>query len=254
MTFEDYATEVRQAVFPDGEADNLIPKHTNQVADALCDLQHAVKCLQNDNQTRWRQGQTRFICGTSAVTAPSGVVRLVKSIRSGNACDVVTFDRRTPADFACQVQQMDCCRDETDPPMALTRASLAGGPAAPRDIEAYPLADDSLNRGCRTSGGMWTIDRSYLKVFPSLDSNEMLVALWDGIQVQWENDTVMPENMLTRDARRAVELYLEAESARFETESLKDFEACRILYAEQVKKLVLWCRSQRQGRYGMEDA
>ncbi len=256
MTFSEYATSIRQAVFPDGEADNLIAKHNSQVADALCDLQQNVKCLSDGNQTRWRQHQTRFIGGTSAVTAPSGVVTKVMTVLSGDATDIFTYDRVTPSDFHCIVSTKPCpdVPDDDKHPMAMTRASLAGGPSAPIDIAAYPQGRAEQNKSCRSHGGIWTIKRSDLHVWPSINSNEMLVAFWDGVNPEWTLETLVPEKFQERRVRRAVELYLEAESARFETESLKDFQVTSGLYGDQRRDLILWCRRQKMGEFGSEDA
>lgn len=257
MTFDDYATSIRQAVFPDGEAENLIAKHNDQIADALCDLQRAVKCLSEGNQTRWRQHQTRYIGGTSAVEAPDGVVTKVMSVRSGDANDLFTYDRVTPADFHSIVSKKPCNTDAPRDdlhPMAMTRVSLAGGAAAPMDIAAYPAGREEQNRSCRSEGGIWTIKRSDLHVWPSINSNEMLVAFWDGVVSEWTDSTDVNSKFLNRQVKRAVELYLEAESSRFETESLKDFQATAGLYAEQRKELILWCRRQKMGEFGSEEA
>ncbi len=256
MTFEAYAKEIREAVFPDGEADNLIDKHNQQVADALCDLQRSVKCLRDGNQTRWRQSQTRYLSGTSAVVAPPGVVSSVKTVSSGNANDIITYERVAPDQFHHIVSRKPCpsVPDEDKYPMALTRASLAGGASAPMDIAAYPQGRNEQNKGCRKQGGIWTVKRSDIHVWPSIDSNELLVAFWEGVATSWDPEDEMPERMLERSVRRAVELFLEAEAARFETESLKDFQATSALYGAQRRDLILWCRRQRVGEYGSEEA
>ena len=255
MTFEDYAKSIRESVFPDGEADNLIDKHNQQVADALCDLQRAVLCFRHGNQTRWRQPQTRYLSGTSAVTSPSGVVTSVKCVLSSNANDIITYDRVNQDTFHKIATSKPCpdVPDEDIRPMALTKASLAGGASAPADIAAYPQGGYQQNKGCRSRGGVWTIKRSDIHVWPSIDSNELLVAYWHGVSPAWEADDIVPGHFLDRAARRAVELFLEAESARFETESLKDFQATRSLYIEQRADLVRWCRRQQVGEYGLEE-
>lgn len=255
MTFADYAKSIRESVFPDGEADNLIDKHNQQVADALCDLQRAVRCFRHGNQTWWRQSQTRFIAGTSAVTAPSGVVTSVKTMAASNAADVITYDRVSPEIFHEIVSSKPCptAPDEDLYPMALTRSARNGGPAAPMDIAAYPVGRDDQNKGCRKKGGIWTVKRSDLHVWPSIDNNEILVAYWHGITPAWDDDDVVPGHFLERPVRRAVELFVEAESARFETESMKDFQVTSGLYVGQRADLVRWCRSQQMGT-GSEEA
>jgi hypothetical protein len=72
--------------------------------------------------------------------------------------------------------------------------------------------------------------------------NELMVVQWTGIKRHWDDGEEVGLQFEARDVQRAVELYLDAESQRFEAKDLRPSAAAAGLYTNQVGDLVYSCR------------
>ena len=73
-TFGQLKTAIRQIIWPDGEADNLVAAHDKFFIDALMDLQTWVKCLEQDHTDIIPQCATLYNCGLTVLDAPRGAI------------------------------------------------------------------------------------------------------------------------------------------------------------------------------------
>lgn len=81
-TWGQLKTKLRNILFPDGEAENLIAAHDQSFLTAIVDLQTWVPCLQQDNTSIFPHCSTYFHCGMTVVPAPRGNVFKVSVVDS----------------------------------------------------------------------------------------------------------------------------------------------------------------------------
>ena len=86
MTFAQYYAQISAAVFPEGEAENLIHVHKLAVKDAIIDLQTKIPCLRTENADYVGQSSTLFHCGASTFDAVDGNIERVYTTDLDGAC------------------------------------------------------------------------------------------------------------------------------------------------------------------------
>jgi len=79
-TFGDLITAVREDLFVDGLAENVLNANGKSFVQALSDLQTAVPCLRYSNTNVYPQCSTYFNCGLTVLPKPSGDVLRVYTI------------------------------------------------------------------------------------------------------------------------------------------------------------------------------
>lgn len=81
-TWGQLKTKLRNILFPDGEAENLVAPHDQSFLTAMVDLQTWVQCLQQDNTSIFPHCSTFFHCGMTVIPAPRGNVFKVSVVDS----------------------------------------------------------------------------------------------------------------------------------------------------------------------------
>ena len=223
MTFAQYYTQISAAVFPEGEAENLVNVHKLAVKDALIDLQTKIHCLRTENADYIGQGSTIFHCGASTFDSVDGNIERVYTMMLDGACSETEYryiDQNRMNDL---IHAYRCC---------IKSDAYGMNPSAPNEGTGAPLyatGSPSTDKGFRAGldHAFWSMDRGTIYVFPSIESFEQIVVQWNGIRRTFDENTVIPTTCEDRLVMNAVELYLESQVARRETKDMGTFQIGR---------------------------
>src|SRR3990167_5080107 len=97
MTYSAWSAARRAAVWPEGEAENLVANHNRWIQDCLIDLQNKVPCLRGFHRDQHRAEDSYFDCGASVYDAPVGFIKNVHTILETDCCARVYYDAATEA-------------------------------------------------------------------------------------------------------------------------------------------------------------
>ena len=258
MNFATYYSNIAAAVFPEGEAENLVLTHKLAVKDALIDLQSKVPCLRTDQAEYICATATTFHCGASVFDGVDGAIERVYT--SGIGESPSTYEPN-----ACQ--EIEYKYIDFDRMKALLRQYKCGLPSDTAGMDpvpygftcgevTYPAATANNDKGYRAdaSEAYWSMNRGQIYVFPSIESTEQIIVEWTGVRRTWDDTTTMPATMvggtapneyLERDVANAVEYYLDAEVNRRETKDMSSFQTSSLLYNQAVSQQIYECRKKQ---------
>ena len=242
MNFSQYYAQISAAVFPEGEAENLVHVHKLAVKDALIDIQTKIPCLRTNHADYVGQSSTLFHCGASTFDTVDGNIERIYTSALDGGCDPVEamfVDHERMLDM---IHSYRCC---------LAGDAYGMTPRAPNDAVGAPVyapGSASTDKGYRTGPDAlyWSINRGTVYVFPSIESTEQIVVEWNGIQRTFIDTTVIPVTFESRDVMNAVEVYLDAQVARRETKDMSDYQTANSLYTSAISQLVYDCRKAQQ--------
>lgn len=242
MTFAQYYAQISAAVFPEGEAENLIHVHKLAVKDASIDLQSKIPCLRTENADYVGQSSTLFHCGASTFDAVDGNIERVYTTDLDGACSEVEYTYIDQERMNDMIHAYRCC---------LPSDAYGMNPYAPYSSVGAPLyvtGSPSTDKGYRTGAhqGYWSMSRGTIYLFPSIESTEQIVVEWNGIRRTFEDTTVIPVTFEDRDVMNAIELYLEAQVARRETKDMGTFQTSSKAYTDAVAQMIWECRRKQK--------
>ena len=264
-TWGQLKTDVRQILWPAGEAPNLVASHDKAFVDGMCDLQQFVPCLQQDNTSVFPACSTYYRCGLTLFQAPRGIIKKVSVIGS----DPTTTD----PDFCKEIEYTQIgaqyisdwmkrwSRDNCGcylnfaaffslDPMLCRKAAIPvptdiGVPAGLPPLQLgvhYPQG--STDRIRRSRAGVWAIERGVIHLAPWINVaafSESVVVVWDGIKRTWsECDPVDPDPLLSE----ALEEYVRSEHARKHDRDFQVADTAGQAYSNARTKLWHNCRME----------
>jgi hypothetical protein len=242
MTFDQYYAQISAAVFPEGEAENLVHVHKLAVKDALIDLQTKIPCLRTENADYIGQSSTLFHCGSSTFDTVDGNIERVYTTIIDEGCSEVEYIYIDQERMNDMVNSYRCC---------IASDAYGMNPYTPNHSTGSPLyvtGSPSTDKGYRTGKGQgyWSMNRGTIYIFPSIESTEQIVVEWNGIRRTFTGTTVIPITFEDRDVMGAVELYLEAQVARRETKDMGTFQTSSKAYSDAVSQMVWECRRKQK--------
>lgn len=243
MTYLQFETEIRARVWPEGEAENLIPNHKKWVLDAIIDLQKKVPCLQSEQMDIIDQCLTYYFCGTSVFTAPRGFLRKLYTIEDSDGCSRVDYDPISKDDMDCLQRNYQECNTLAQPFGYYYEDYFGAVPFADLPVPGFKNVDDSIDKTGRAARGYWTLDRGNVYIFPHMQWNESAVLTWDGLKRSFGSTDEVDWD---REVEDAVEYYVGAKSAEKED---CDFNRLAVLtgnYSVKVSDLIYNCKKERR--------
>jgi len=241
MTFAQYYAQISAAVFPEGEAENLVHVHKLAVKDAIIDLQTKIPCLRTENADYVGQSATLFHCGASTFDTVDGNIERVYTSLLDGACSEVDYTYIDQNRMNDLIHAYRCCLKSDA--YGMNPYAPNEGVGAPIYVTGSPATDKGYRAG--KAQGFWSLNRGTLYVFPSIESYEQIVVQWNGIRRTFEDSTVIPATFEDRDVMNAVELYLDAQVARRETKDMSTFQASSKAYSDAVSQLIWECRRKQ---------
>lgn len=235
-TFANLKRELRQQIWPAGEARNQFVAHNASFIQCLVDLQTWVECLQIDNTQLIPHCATFFKCGLTWFDAPRGIINQLSTIEKiddegepdpegeDDWCKEIPYTQVNH----CHIKQyltrsglVGCC---TNLPLffALPVALCGKGnvpiptdEGLPDGLPILPLGNnypqESTDAENRARSGVWALERGKIWVAPWIQSTETIVLKWDGIKRDWTDGDWVSEDP---KFKRAVECYVRMDHAR----------------------------------------
>ena len=241
MTYAQFSTRVRAAVWPEGEAENLVDTHKNWVLDALIDLQQKVPCLQHYHKDQ-HANDWLFNCGASFFTAPRGFIFGLYTVLDDDWCPKVRYDPVSEDQMRCLLADNQECGKLYDPYPFYYEYSVYYPYGVMPYGTYYPIETD---KACRSTAGVFSLIRGDIYTYPHLQNNEIAVLEWDGIKRSWGDSETMPD-AYDREVEEAVEFSLEAKTARKDDRNPDGFALARSEYNSKVAQLIWQCQKERR--------
>jgi hypothetical protein len=242
MTFAQYYTQISAAVFPEGEAENLVSVHKLAVKDAIIDLQTKIPCLRTENADYIGQASTIFHCGSNTFDSVDGNIERVYTSLLDGACSEIEYQYIDQNRMNDMIHAYRCCLK--DDAYGMHPIAPNGAVGAPVYITSSPSTDKGYRAG--KAQAYWSMNRGTIYVFPSIESYEQIVVEWNGIRRTFDDTTIIPSTFEDRDVVNAVELYLESQVARRETKDMGTYQTSSKAYSDAVAQLIWECRRKQQ--------
>lgn len=235
MTFAEFSAARRLAVFPEGEAEELVENHKKWVLDALIDLQLKIPCLQDKHFDTVEFDSTYWSCGASVVEAPRGYIHSFSTALADDLCSKVRRFPVTMDELLCKVDDFKNC--------GLYQAPDVGGYLAedlPPDVQ---LPSATVDLRYRPLTGWYTLQDGRIWTFPALQSTEVAIIEWEGIKRLFADED---EVEWDREVEQTVEFYLEGHSRRKEDADYDAATTALAAYAIKVGDLIWNCHKERR--------
>ncbi len=242
-TYLEFMTALLSRVWPDGQAENLIPNHRKWVLDALIDLQKKVPCLQTEHLDIVDQCSTYYFCGTSVFSAPRGFLRKLYTIEDSDGCTRIDYEPISKDDMDCLQANYQACNTLLQPLGYYYEPYFGYLPFADLPIPGFKNVDSTIDKPARSAGGYWTMDRGNIYLFPHMQWNEQAVVVWDGLKRSYADTD---EVEWDREVEDAVEYYVGAKGAEKED---CDYDRLAVLtanYNGKVSDLIYNCKKERR--------
>ena len=240
MTFAEFAKSVRDNIFPDGPAENLITWYRTFTERALIDLQIKVPSLRKRHVDHVPHDATRFSCWASVIDRPDGKITRVSVLSGGDCCKEIPLHYVLPHHF--RRMKTDLSRYIGNPTVESTyemKLPVCGGgndwkennggygtesPFTPDNVITTPTTTDvtfSTLEGCLkvagsaqdrksdTLKGFFTVDEGMIEMLPRLRSTETAVVRWQGSKKSWGDSDIVD---FSSNVQAAVEDYVNAQS------------------------------------------
>lgn len=281
MRWEDLKQELRDAIWPAGEPQNLIGPHDKNFVEAIIDLQQSIDCLTYNNTSIFPHCSTYFMCGLTVFEQPHGIIRKVYTVDRINQttgkedatvatdwCSKVVYNQTAFCNLETYVSKTISCSSGlcgTGPSLSSLFAFPAGlcnknTFTPPTDVgwegfDALPQGlhypQDSTDSTCgRSLAGVWAVRRGRVYLAPWIQSTESVVVEWDGIKREWADDDLVEADPLLR---RAIRFYVATQHAR---DYDNEFDKADLLWTEFQKaraELMYNCREENRVR-GCEES
>lgn len=200
QTFLKLRTSIRNQIWADHEAENLVEPHNQHFLEALSNIQKNVPCEAARNANVILFCNTFVKCfglgGMTVVPRPRGVIKFLYTIANEDWCDPVFYRQATLQEVQCYKGD---CREFINP----TNEGQAPLPLGFRRAEA---ASDSTFGRARS--GLFAIHDDNVFITPWIGSNERVVIEWAGIKTaeQWGLDDPLSDAI---DFRTTVKLWMQ---------------------------------------------
>lgn len=247
-TFLQLKTAIRNAIWPDGEPENLITReedgetivgaHDLMFEEAMAEIQKWVPCERTKNVNVHPHCSTFFRCGLTAVDKPAGIIRRVYTIANDNYCDPVYYRQKDWPEPERQARAL----------MNYERPLNVGLPRLPQGFQ-YAEATTDLDSTCgRARVGIWALWNNRIFVYPWIQSNESLVIEWEGIKKTWNDADQVNDEI---EFRTCVKYYVQFAHER-DFGSPSEAKAYKALYDEKLADLIHECKEQTRRRNDLD--
>lgn len=192
--FSDVIQVLRDEIWPEGEASNLVASHTTFFKEAFIEIQKFTPQLKQHNITAVPFCSTFFEpCGKTVLEMPRGIVRRVYTINS-DWCDKVHYREWDFADLDAWAYQN----------LAVVPPDNKGFPELPTGFKyADKITDSAIGRA---RYGIWAKRHQRIYIAPWIQSNEQVIIEWDGVKRQWDNTDVLDLDLWTDEVMNVVKL------------------------------------------------
>lgn len=203
IAWSTFVDEIKEAVFPEGEAENLVANHDRYVLNGAIDLQLKVACLQTNREDTIPFCATYYHCGATVFHAPRGFIQELYTT-DADCCDKVFYHPTTKGHIDCMIAEAAACEDIEHPYQSYYAFdTYYPYPEIAQACTDYARGD--VDKACRARDGYFTLYRGDIWMYPHINSDELVMLVWDGVKREMAaTDLVIDDPEL----RQALELYL----------------------------------------------
>lgn len=200
--FSAFVTSIKGQLWPAGEAKTLQTAHTAALKAAMADIQKWVPQLQVLNTSTWARCDRFWEDAKSVVEWPNGIIKRIYTVVSGETGgtewrDKVFYDSASFLDVERRAKRLI---EQADTPPNTGLPALNYG---------FRYEESSVDSDIgRARNGLWAIYRRRLYVAPWLQSNELLVAEWDGVKTSYADADVIDDDLWENDVIEAIKYYV----------------------------------------------
>lgn len=242
VAWSDFVDDIKEAVFPEGEAENLVANHDRYVLNGIIDLQLKVDCLQVEHEDRTIFNDTWYHCGASVFTAPRGYIQELSTVTTADCCDKVKYRPTTKGHIDCMIAEVAACED-IDQPYGYYLYDGLYLPYADTGLYCTVHSGPATDKDCRATDGWFTLYRGELWVYPHIDSNESIMLTWDGLKRAWAAGDLIDDDP---DVRQALELYLAYTVALREDCDREKYLVMKAEYDNKVADMMWDCAREKR--------
>lgn len=233
-TFAQLKTEVRNLIWPNSEAENLISAHNAMVEACLAECQKWIPCERDSNVNIYPACSTWFRCGLTVFDKPDGIILRLYTIANGEWCDPVFYRQKEWPEPEKLARNL----------ISYTQPLNVGFPRLPQGFKFAESSTDLDSRCGRARAGIWSIWNKKIYVYPWIQSNESIVVEWKGIKKVWLDTDLVNEDI---DFRECVKLFVQYAHER-DFGSPVESDRYRKLYADKFSELIHECRERTAKR------
>jgi len=238
MKYRKLVEELKADIWPEGLPENISGPALKNVTSGLVHIQRYVPCFQTKNISRYPQCSTYFQAGKTVIDAPKGRIGKVYTIQSGDEDYPALFKQTTKTDVDCH--SLGYLKTVFSPENKDYEALPLGFkyPEGSSDYEA-----NGTSKHYRAVTGRWALDKGKLWVSPWLNSNEILVVEWEGLQQSYGDDDIVPDDS---DFLRALKLYVHKEYARDFDNDYEKYRFLTLEFNDAIGDLIFECTKQSE--------
>jgi|21_taG_2_1085346.scaffolds.fasta_scaffold08183_3 hypothetical protein len=246
MKYRKLVEELQSDIWPEGLPENISGPALKNITAGLVHIQRYVPCFQTKNISRYPQCSTYFQAGKTVVDAPKGRISKVYTIQAGDEDYPALFRQTTKADVDCHSLSY---LKTVFPPENSGFEALPLGFKYPESTSDYKavvsgaVSTQGVSKHYRAVTGRWALDKGKLWVSPWLNSNEVLVAEWEGLQQSYGDEDIVPDDA---DFIRALKLYVHKEYCRDFDNDYEKYRFLSLEFNDAVGDLIYECSKQNE--------
>ena len=186
-------TEIRNACWPSGEAENLVTSHNQIFQEALAEIAKWVDCEREDNVNVLDFEQTFYHSRMTIARAVRGIVDGIYTLADDSWSNAIHYDHVEWPELEVLARQ---------------RLVVDGVDALLPDLPLgfIPATADNDKPWGRSLAGKWALRHDKIYLYPWIDSEEKVVIEWRGLKTEWSDDDLINPD---QDYKKAVKLYFQ---------------------------------------------
>jgi hypothetical protein len=227
-TFLDFITGLRAEIWPAGEANTLKAVHTQYFRAAMIDLQKWVPCLASHNTTQYPFCGTYWEDAKTVFDQPNGIIRRLFTVANDDWRDKVHL-------WSSNFHEIECW----------AKALWDADTPATESIQQgfYNASKNTDTKFERARTGIWAINRRRVYVAPYIQSNEIVVVEWDGVNQVWADTDGVNTAWWTIDVQEAIKWYVKWQH-EYNFSDVALGRQCEAMYKEKLSDLIWECREK----------
>lgn len=196
IQYKDFVEKVVERAFPEGEPENLIKPHRQDIVSRLVRLQEACPLYREQHVDVYPHCSTFFWCGATVIDSPPGKIKRLYTLPEEQECCAVFYD------YVASYDKFVDWLFATRPNYVLPDNSLR------LDHIGFSYANKSQDKGIRYSFGKYTINSGKIYIGHRIESTERIIVEWSGVKRKWKDTDLVGLSIFNEDNNEIDELII----------------------------------------------
>lgn len=196
ISYKSFVEQVIERAFPEGEPENLIKPHRQDITARLIKLQEACRLYRENHTDIYPFCSTYFWCGATVIEAPVGKIKRLYTLPEDQDCCPVFYEY--VAEYDTFIDWLFATRPNFVKPNESDKLENSG----------FTYSNESQNKGIRYSYGKYTINSGKIYIGQRIESTERVVVEWSGVKRKWKDDDLVGLNLFTEDNDEITDLII----------------------------------------------